>query len=112
MKQITKIATILLLVCVCVGCSQKAKEEKLLNIYKQILIVRVSETDSSVANQKVRQILQNNGYTIETFKKEFIEVAKNNKNFFAQLDSLRNSLNREYNQKIDSVKKNQSSPIQ
>ena len=112
MKQIAKIAAFILLVCVFAGCSQQAKEDKLLNVYKQILIVRASESDSVVANEKVRNVLQKNGYTIETFKKEFIDVAKDNKDFFARLDSLRNSLNREYNQNVDSVRKNQTSPTQ
>jgi|GEM_PF-1610579 len=113
MNQFIKIIAIfILIICVSVSCSQQAKEDKLLNVYKQILIVRASEPDSVAANTKVRNVLQQNGYTLESFKKEFMDVAKDNKEFFARLDSLRNSLNREYNQKVDSVRKYQSSPTQ
>ena len=112
MKHITQIAAFFLFLISLLSCSQQAKEENLLNVYKQILIVRASEADSVAANMKVRNVLQQNGYTIESFKKEFIDVAKDNKDFFARLDSLRNSLNREYNQKVDSVRKNQPSPTQ
>lgn len=112
MKYYIKIAFPLLLLISFVSCSQNANEEKLLNVYKQILIVRANETDSLTANKEVRNVLQQNGYTIESFKKEFMDVAKDNKNFFIRLDSLRNSLNREYNQKVDSVKRNEQSPTQ
>ncbi|HOV91794.1 MAG TPA: hypothetical protein PLC04_01775 [Candidatus Kapabacteria bacterium] len=112
MNHFIKITLSLVLMIFFAGCSQQAKEDKLLNVYKQILIVRASEPDSVAANTKVRNILQQNGYTLESFKKEFMDVAKDNKEFFARLDSLRNSLNREYNQKVDSIRKYQSSPTQ
>lgn len=112
MNPYIKIALSLILLIFFASCSQNAKEEKLLNVYKQILIARTSESDSLKANEKVKQILDDNGYTLESFKQEFFNTAKDNKRFIMQLDSLRNSLNREYNQKVDSVRKNQSSPIQ
>jgi galactitol-specific phosphotransferase system IIB component len=112
MKRTAGIIALILLSASLFACSQNQKDDKILKIYKEILIVRADENDSLIANNKVEKILKENGYTIASFKNEFYNAAKDNKDFIVRLDSLRNSLNKEYLHNVDSVKKLQKSSAQ
>lgn len=80
-----------------VQCSlfEDSKEE-FIETYKEILIVRYQEPDSAKANQLVKEIIEKNGFTEETFKQKFFEYAKDNPDEFRViLDSLRERIKRE-----------------
>ncbi|MCX8055349.1 MAG: hypothetical protein N3A67_06755, partial [Ignavibacteria bacterium] len=75
------------------SCSNnKEKQDKFLNAYREILLVRETIADSTEANKKVAQILKKYDYDEPTFRKDFFELVKNSDNFRALLDSLRNSI--------------------
>jgi len=77
-----------------ISCNEKSQEfdEKFINTYRDILVVRGKEPDSSKANKLVADILNENGYTHKSFADEYMTLAKDNDRFITFLDSLRNSI--------------------
>lgn len=88
-----------------VGCSNKEEDfNKFMDTYKEILLVRESISDSSEANSKVREIIQQHGYKMEEFKDEFYNLAKKSPQFAFVVDSLRKTFKQEINKLQDSIK--------
>lgn len=74
----------------------KDKKEHFAETYRQVLINRELVSDSLTASRKMLEILQQNGYDIDTFREEFSELAKNDPTGFTQmLDTMRVSVQKE-----------------
>lgn len=86
-----------------VACSDEVNKDKFLQIYRQILITRTKTIDSLEANKRVLEILKQNNYDEESFKREFYYLAKNENGFLKIIDSMRNSITIEYKHKLDSA---------
>lgn len=72
------------------ACGKKeADKTKFITVYKEILLTREMEKDSLKANEKVNEILKNNGYNMASFKVEFMKLAKNYDEFNKTIDSVR-----------------------
>jgi rubrerythrin len=87
------------------SCGSSDDKEKLLNVYKQILIARNSEQDSLKANEAVQKVLKKNGYTELQFRKEIFQMASSEKDFLPMIDSLRNYVKDEQKRILNSSKK-------
>lgn len=77
-------------------------DENFLLAYKEILKIREAYPDTTVANAKVDAILKNYGYNLNSFTKEYYELAQNRENFITVLDSLRAIVQKE----VDSLQSN------
>jgi hypothetical protein len=88
------------------ACGNSIDKEKFINTYREILITRAKFDDSLQANKAVLQVLQQNGYDLQTFQQDFIHLAKNENGFLILIDSMRNSITREHQLLLDSSKKN------
>lgn len=64
-------------------------EDRFIRTYRDILIIRELYPDTAVANPKVREILRQNGFTREEFRRVYIEMAKDPERFRRLIDSLR-----------------------
>lgn len=70
--------------------SEQEKIDEYKNIYFDILMIREKEQDTAKANPLVRKLLNQHGYTDESFRKESMELyAKNPQAFTAVIDSVR-----------------------
>jgi hypothetical protein len=92
-----KIKIILLFICLIyiislLACSEKNKD-RFINTYKDVLIAREVNPDTSIGNAKVKDILRRYSYTEKSFKNEFFEFAKNQKEFITMIDSARSLMN-------------------
>ncbi len=86
MKKILIICSLL----ISVSCQKETiNKEEFGEIYKEILITREIEPDSLEANRKVAKILENNGYTEEKFRKTFLELSQDRKDFVKFLSEIR-----------------------
>jgi len=88
------------------SCSDDSEQDKLFNVYKQILIARNSQTDSLEANKAVMEVLKKNGYTQNKFRDEFFQMAMKEKSFMRMIDSLRNYMKEEQEKILDSAGSN------
>lgn len=86
------------------SCSSNNEKERFYNTYRQIAITRSEIPDTAIANKKVMEIIHQNGYTEEEFRKKFFELARSEKDFILIIDSLRNSVKNDYQKIIDSTK--------
>ena len=73
------------------SCDNSWDEEKenYLNAYKEILFIRLSTSDTSIANTKILHIYQKYGFTKESFIKTYKKLSKNPEEYLRILDSLR-----------------------
>ena len=85
------------------SCSDNAEQDKLFNVYKQILIARNSHSDSLEANKAVIDVLKMNGYTELQFRNEFLKMAMKEKSFMKMIDSLRTFMKIEQEKILDSA---------
>lgn len=94
---LTAIFTFLFTATACDNFRDKNKisEEKLIDIYKEILKTRESEVDVELANKKVNEILKKSGLSQQSFAEEVFALTKNNKEFIVFLDSLRQTIKRD-----------------
>ncbi len=77
-------------VIILVSCAEvEINKEEFGDIYKEILITREIEPDSLEANRKVEEILENNGYTEERFRKTFLKLSEDRKEFVKFLSDIR-----------------------
>lgn len=91
-----------------IACSDTDKNnDELISVYKEILIIRESESDTSIANSKVREAIQDHDMTMEQFKAEFFALAKDDDEFVKVLDSLRRSFNADIKILKDSIRKSE-----
>lgn len=74
------------------SCNDNEINPKILNAYKEILVVRESVTDNNLANKEVEKVLKKYNMTEKEFRTEMFEIMKNNKEFIKMLDSVRNSI--------------------
>lgn len=88
-----------------VGCSNSDNKEKLLNVYKEVLIAREKFQDSLQANQEVQKVLRKNGYSEIQFRNEIFKLAESEKDFLQTIDSLRNYAKFEQKRILDSLNK-------
>lgn len=96
---------IILALFLAVSCSKQEEDyNKFMDTYKEILLVRESVADSSEANSKVREIIEQHGYKMEEFKDEFYNLAKKSPQFAFVVDSLRKTFKQEINKIQDSIK--------
>lgn len=88
-----KILLIILSLTFAVSCSDNNESEtKFFKTYREILVAREMYQDSSEANLKVEQIIQENGYTQQSFRQTFFELAEDKNRFTKMIDSVRNSI--------------------
>lgn len=91
------ILTILLLsvsVITLISCSSnKGNDDLFYDTYKEILIIREQDADTSVANKAVRQLIKDRGYSEQSFKDEFIRLSQEPNAFAKKIDSLRQVVN-------------------
>lgn len=80
-----------------VSCTESSNnlEEKFISTYKEILMVRQTYPDTTIANPKVDSLLKANNYTEEEFRSEMFSLMKDNKELLKVLDSLRNEINKD-----------------
>ncbi len=106
-ENMKKIVLVLLLLTGLASCTKEEVDtEKFLKTYKDILIIRESYADTAKANQKVRELMDERGYTESEFRKEFFKLMSEEDNV-RYLDSLRNSIRADID---DSTKTGKSSP--
>lgn len=80
-----------------VACSNEDTDiERFSNAYREILIVREQYADTSIANPKVRDVLDKYGYTEETFWQESQDLLKKDRNRLSiMIDSMRSAIKEE-----------------
>ena len=88
---------IFILIILFISCSDSTKQinQKFIATYKEILLIRESFPDTTIANPKVDSLLNANNYTEKKFRDEMFLLMKNNKEMLKVLDSLRNEINKE-----------------
>jgi len=84
-----KIVYILSLMFLFLSCNNSVDEEKFFSLYKEILIVRSQEEDSTIANPKVKELFKEYNYSEEQFKNDFYLLADKDEKFASKVDSLR-----------------------
>ena len=74
-----------------VSCSSgwSDDDERFVQTYTEILRIREQMPDTALANPKVREVIQNNGYTWESFRAAFTAYTAEAEKFRAMLDSAR-----------------------
>ncbi len=78
------------------GCSDNSGDkENFINAYKDILITRVKYPDTLEANPHVLKIYKKYGFTQQTFKQMYFELADSPQDFLIILDSARERARRE-----------------
>jgi hypothetical protein len=75
----------------------KINEEKFYDMYKEILIIRKENEDTTTANPLVKELYKKYNYPQEQFKKDYFELAQNNKTFIKKVDSIRTIVNNSNN---------------
>lgn len=66
------------------------EDERFVQTYTDILIVRELTPDTTVANPQVRKIIAEHGYTWESFRAQYAQYTAEAEKFRAMLDSARN----------------------
>jgi hypothetical protein len=97
LKRVSFLISVLCIVfglCNCEPSSQTSTAD-FYDTYKSILIVREQFPDTSIANPKVRAMLVEAGYSEESFRQNFMELARDDKSFRTTIDSLRNAIRAE-----------------
>jgi len=85
---------IFLFVVIVFSCSDtKINEEKFYNMYKEILLIRKENEDTTVANPLVKELYKKNNYSQKKFKNDYFELSKDSKTFIKKIDSIRNVVN-------------------
>ena len=77
------------------SCQDNASEEHFMATYKGILLLRTKHSDTAVCNPKVREYLQQQGYSEASFGVEFLERSQDGKTFLMRIDSLRSKIRSE-----------------
>lgn len=77
------------------GSEDSKNEYPVIKIYKEVLIAREVNPDSSIANKKIDSIFQSYGTSEPEFRKRIIEQSQNRDDFIKLIDSLRNSIKSE-----------------
>lgn len=91
-----KIIITLSIFLITMACSEDNSDKShFFDIYKNILLVREQYPDTSVANPKVREILEKNGYTTLTFKNKFMEISQDREEFIKMMDSIKTKVKNE-----------------
>jgi len=94
MKKIFSLFTVVLFSVVLFSCSDsKINEEKFYDLYKEILLIRKENEDTTVANPLVGELYKKFNYSQEKFKNDFLELSKDSKTFIQKIDSIRNVVN-------------------
>ncbi len=89
-----------------VSCEDTSKSyDKFMNTYSEVLLTRELIKDSVVANTKVREILIRNGYTLNSFKEEMFNLAKDREAFKSGIDSLRSRITKKIDYYNNQTKK-------
>ncbi len=89
---ITTLITTLIVVIfltACSGGSWSKDDERFVQTYTDILILREQYADTAQANPKVREMMQKNGYTEASFRARFEELTAKPEKFRQMLDSAR-----------------------
>ena len=75
-----------------VSCSSgwSEEDERFVETYTEILRIREQTPDTTLANPRVREVIEKNGYTWESFRSTFSSYTADAEKFRAMLDSARN----------------------
>lgn len=105
----------LMIILVCcftvIGCDLfRDSEEDFISAYKEILLIREKyKNDSLKAEKEINKIYEEYGFTQESFKDAFFEIAhKDTRKFYNLLDSIREKVRQDLinkNKKKDEAKK-------
>lgn len=80
---------LLIVLCVLSAAACNSNDERFINAYTDVLFVRMTVADSSVAQRKVKATLSQYGYTEAEFRREFFTRAKQPGTLRILLDSAR-----------------------
>ncbi len=76
------------------SCNQDSINEKnFMDTYQDILVVRNSITDTTLANKIIDSIMKAHNYSMESFQVDMLKLAKNKDDFNKVIDSMRSNLN-------------------
>ncbi len=89
-------ASVLLVFLLLPSCSGDTEKKRFVETYKEILLTREKFTDTTIANRKVHEVLQKNGYTDREFRRTFFKFAENKLEFIGMIDSARAKAKREF----------------
>jgi hypothetical protein len=79
----------------CFACSNsKVDEAKFYGMYKEILIIRETNPDTTIANPLVNELYKKNDYPKEKFMNDYLELSKDSQTFIKKIDSIRNVVSR------------------
>lgn len=81
------------------------REDNFVDTYTQILIIRAKyPNDTAKANPMVRTVIEEYGYTQESFKSEYSMYAQDSKKFLTMLDSAKERAKREFSPAPEPIK--------
>jgi hypothetical protein len=63
--------------------------ERFIQAYTEILVVRSRYSDSTKANKEVEKVFEKHDYTEEEFREKYFTLAKNRDQFLSMIDSAR-----------------------
>lgn len=92
------IIAVLLLLPGLQSCSRRSEEQRFADTYREILIntEQYGATDSALAEKNMLKILEDEGYTLESFRETYIDLARKEPLVFMNmLDSVRQSVTNE-----------------
>ncbi|MGA2296590.1 MAG: hypothetical protein ABSG15_03480 [FCB group bacterium] len=79
-----------------ISCSnEKENKERFMNTYREILIAREREQDSSKTNSEVKKIYQKNNYNEASFFEDWKKYSSNPQEFLIMMDTIRDRAQKE-----------------
>ena len=69
--------------------AEQMQEQKFLDTYVELLIIREQYPDTSEANPRIKALMRQQGYSEESFKQHFAALARDAEHFRNTIDSAR-----------------------
>ncbi|GBD05107.1 hypothetical protein HRbin20_00685 [bacterium HR20] len=79
----------LIALCAVLLAACSGSDDRFVETYTDILVVRMSQRDSTDGNRQVQDVLAKHGYSEEAFRREFIERARDPERLRTLLDTAR-----------------------
>ncbi len=96
MKKITLFVGLFLCFAITACNYFRSDSDRFAETYRRVLINREMCSDSLTANRKMLEILDEQGYNIDSFHKVYMELAKDKPDeFMSMLDTMRQSVAKE-----------------
>jgi hypothetical protein len=81
--------SVLIALCTLILAACSGSDDRFLETYTDILVVRMSQRDSTDGNRRVQDVLVEHGYSEEEFRREFFERARDPERLRTLLDTAR-----------------------